>query len=62
MTPQPRVLVYCANGVQGQAITRVLLASGCHVRALVRDAVRAEALATAGAELYEAHLDDAIAL
>ena len=39
-----RVLVYCANGLQGQSIVRQLLKSGHQVRALVRDRNRARCL------------------
>jgi uncharacterized protein YbjT (DUF2867 family) len=52
-----RVLVYCANGLQGQPIVRQLLKSGHQVRALVRDRNRASALAAAGAEVVTADLD-----
>ena len=52
-----RVLVYCANGLQGQAIVRQLLKSGHQVRALVRDRKRAALLAAAGAEIVTAEFD-----
>jgi uncharacterized protein YbjT (DUF2867 family) len=52
-----KVLVYCANGFQGQCIVRQLLQSGHQVRALVRDRNRASALAEAGAEIVTADLD-----
>jgi uncharacterized protein YbjT (DUF2867 family) len=55
---QQRVLVYCANGFQGQAIVTALLSSGCRVRALIRDEAKAASLATAGAEICQADLDD----
>ena len=52
-----RVLVYCANGLQGQSIVRQLLKSGHQVRALVRDRNRASPLGEAGAEIITANLD-----
>ena len=52
-----RVLVYCANGLQGQPIVHQLLRSDHQVRALVRDRNRASALAIAGAEVVTADLD-----
>jgi uncharacterized protein YbjT (DUF2867 family) len=51
-----RVLVYCANGLQGQPIVHQLLNSGHQVRAMVRDRERAAALASAGAEVVTADL------
>jgi hypothetical protein len=52
-----RVLVYCANGLQGHPIVRQLLNSGHQVRALVRDRNRAAPLASAGADVVAADLD-----
>jgi uncharacterized protein YbjT (DUF2867 family) len=52
-----KVLVYCANGLQGQAIVQQLLRSGHQVRAIVRDRARAALLAAAGAEIVTADLD-----
>jgi uncharacterized protein YbjT (DUF2867 family) len=52
-----RVLVYCANGFQGQPIVRQLLSSGYQVRALIRDRTKAAPLAAAGAEIVTADLD-----
>ena len=52
-----RVLVYCANGLQGQPIVHQLLRSDHQVRALVRDRNRASALAIAGAEVVTADLN-----
>jgi NAD(P)H dehydrogenase (quinone) len=57
-----RVLVYCANGFQGHAITLALVASGCFVRALVRDKDKAAPLAQAGAEVHRADLNDVASL
>jgi len=57
-----RVLVYCANGFQGQAIATALLGSDYRVRALVRDKTRAAQLAAAGAEIVLADLGDAPSL
>ena len=52
-----KVLVYCANGLQGQSMVHQLLESGYQVRALVRDRDRASPLAAAGAEIVAADLD-----
>jgi uncharacterized protein YbjT (DUF2867 family) len=52
-----KVLVYCANGRQGQPVVAQLLKSGHQVRALVRDRMRAAPLAAAGAEVIAADLD-----
>jgi uncharacterized protein YbjT (DUF2867 family) len=52
-----KVLVYCANGLQGQSVVLQLLKSGHQVRALVRDTNRASPLAAAGAEIVFADLD-----
>ena len=52
-----KVLVYCANGLQGQPIVHQLLKSHHQVRALVRDRNRASPLAAAGAELVTVDLD-----
>jgi uncharacterized protein YbjT (DUF2867 family) len=65
MTSHDRtVLVTGATGRQGGATTRRLLADGWAVRALVRDpsAGAARALATAGAELVTADMDDPASL
>ena len=51
-----KVLVYCANGLQGQPIVHELLQTGHQVRALVRDITRAAPLAGAGAEIAAADL------
>lgn len=51
------MLVYCANGLQGQPIVRQLLKSGHQVRALVRDVGRAAPLAAEGAEVVSADLN-----
>lgn len=55
-------LVYCANGLQGQAIVKELRRAGLSVRALVRDIDKASALRRLGAELASAALDDPSAL
>ena len=52
-----KMLVYCANGLQGQSTVHQLLKSGHQVRALVRDTNRASPLAAAGAEIVFADLD-----
>jgi len=52
-----KVLVYCANGLQGQPIVHQLLKSGHQVRALVRDLRRADPLTAAGAEVVAADLN-----
>src|SRR6516164_11210062 len=52
-----KMLVYCANGLQGQSAAQRLLKSGHQVRALVRDTNRAAPLAAAGAEIVFADLD-----
>jgi uncharacterized protein YbjT (DUF2867 family) len=52
-----KVLVCCANGLQGQSIVRQLVKSGHQVRALVRDRNRASPLAEASAEIVTADLD-----
>jgi uncharacterized protein YbjT (DUF2867 family) len=57
-----RVLVYCANGFQGRAITTALLAAGCRACAMVRDEAKAAPLVDAGAEIREADLDDIASL
>jgi uncharacterized protein YbjT (DUF2867 family) len=56
------VLVYCANGFQGHAITSALLAGGCRVCAMVRDVEKAAPLAQAGAEVHQADLNDVASL
>jgi uncharacterized protein YbjT (DUF2867 family) len=53
-----RVLVYCANGLQGQAMIPQLLTSGVTVKAMVRDADRALRLSRQGAELVHADFAD----
>lgn len=53
-----RVLVYLANGVQGGASARAALRQGFRVRALVRNAQAARALAKAGAEIAVGDLGD----
>ena len=52
-----KMLVYCANGLQGQSAAQRLLKSGHQVRALVRDTNRAAPLAAAGAEIVFADLE-----
>ena len=52
-----KVLVYGANGLQGQPIVNQLLKSGHQVRALVRDVNRAAPFAAAGAEIAAADLN-----
>jgi len=52
-----KMLVYCANGLQGQSAAQRLLKSGHQVRALVRDTNRAAPLAAVGAEIVFADLD-----
>lgn len=52
-----KVLVYCANGLQGQPIVHQLLRSGHQVRALVRNISRTAPLAAVGAEIVAADLD-----
>lgn len=52
------VLVVGATGNTGSGIARELLAKGIRVRALVRNAEKAEALKSGGAELAVADLDD----
>jgi uncharacterized protein YbjT (DUF2867 family) len=55
-------LVYCANGLQGQAIVTELRRAGLSVRALVRDIDQASALRRLDAELASAALEDPSAL
>jgi uncharacterized protein YbjT (DUF2867 family) len=65
MSSQDRtILVTGATGRQGGATTRRLLADGWAVRALVRDpsAESARSLATAGAQLVTADMDDPASL
>lgn len=56
------VLVYCANGLRGQAIVAELLHAGLSVRAIVRDADKAAALGRAGAQVISAALEDSAGL
>jgi uncharacterized protein YbjT (DUF2867 family) len=59
---QQPVLVLGATGAQGGAVLRALLAAGVPVRALVRDAAKAQALADLGATLAIGSFDDEAAL
>jgi dihydroflavonol-4-reductase len=52
-----KALVTGATGFIGGALTRRLLADGWHVRVLVRDPVRAEALKAGGAEPMEGNVE-----
>lgn len=56
----PTIAVFAATGSQGGAVTDALLASGAHVRALLRDTTsdRAAALAERGVELVQVDVDD----
>jgi uncharacterized protein YbjT (DUF2867 family) len=56
------VLVYCANGLVGQASVRELRRAGLTVRALVRDVRKASGLEDLGAHVVAASLDDPVAL
>lgn len=58
--PTPTIAVFAATGSQGGAVTDALLASGAHVRALLRDTTsdRAAALAERGVELVPVDVDD----
>ena len=55
------IAVFAATGAQGGAVTDVLLASGAHVRALLRNTTsdKARALADRGVDLVTIDLDDA---
>jgi uncharacterized protein YbjT (DUF2867 family) len=55
--PHP-VLVLGATGAQGSAALRALLAAGVPVRALVRDAAKAQALTNLGATLAVGNFED----
>lgn len=55
---QQKVLVYGATGVQGSAVVRQLLQEGYHVRTLVRDAQKSQALQQAGAEVAVGNLNN----
>lgn len=57
-TNRQTILVYGASGAQGGPVARRLVASGARVRILARDAARAEAWRTAGAEVVTGDLDD----
>jgi uncharacterized protein YbjT (DUF2867 family) len=59
-TEQRIIVVTGATGLQGGAVTRHLLASGWHVRALTRDAQSksAQALAKLGAEVLQGDMAD----
>jgi uncharacterized protein YbjT (DUF2867 family) len=52
------VLVYCANGLVGQAIVNELLEAGLSVRAMVRDIAKASTLEQSGAHVVSAALED----
>lgn len=52
------ILVVGATGHLGSALVRALLSSGTHVRALTRDASKAEALRLMGAQVYVGDLRD----
>src|SRR5271166_5794577 len=54
----PPVLVLGASGAQGCAVLRALLAAGVPVRAIVRDAAKAQPLADLGATLAIGNFDD----
>ncbi|MCP3142757.1 SDR family oxidoreductase [Pyxidicoccus xibeiensis] len=55
-TAEASLLVLGATGRVGAAVARGLLAEGQRVRVLVRDASRAQPLASAGAELFAGDL------
>lgn len=57
-----RFAVAGATGRTGSAVAEALLGRGHRIRAVVRDAARAEALARRGAEVAVADLRDAVAL
>src|SRR5262245_35529385 len=52
-----KILVYGANGLQGQSIVRQLLKDGYQVRGLVRDIQKSNLLTSAGAEIMSADLN-----
>src|SRR5690349_11206792 len=60
--PIMKILVTGATGKVGSRLTKRFVQRGDHVRALVRDASRAQDLHAAGAELVEADLRDASSL
>ena len=65
MSGKKLITVLGATGAQGGGVTRALLADGeFAVRAVTRDATsaKAQALATLGAEVTEATLDDEVGL
>lgn len=53
-----KILVIGATGPQGRPVAQKLLAAGYQVRAMVRDAKRAEDLASAGIEIVEGDLSN----
>src|SRR5262245_1265482 len=57
MSAKPRILVYCANGLQGRAIVAQLRQAAFPVRAMVRDMSRAAPLMQVGAEVVTADFD-----
>ncbi|MBE9078268.1 NmrA family NAD(P)-binding protein [Romeria aff. gracilis LEGE 07310] len=60
---QKRILVYCATGLQGQAVaSRLLLKEDFSIRLLVRNPEKAEALQRAGAEIFCGDLGEASSL
>lgn len=59
---QQRTLVYGATGAQGGPVVRRLLQEGHHVRVLVRNPHKAEALQQAGAEIAVGNLSDLASL
>lgn len=54
------IVVIGATGLQGSAVTRHLLSSGWHVRAVTRDpnSAKAQALLTTGAEVVRGDMDE----
>ena len=62
MNNQQKILVYGATGAQGIPVVRRLLQEGYHVRALVRNSQKAEALQQAGAEITVGNLGDLASL
>lgn len=59
---QNRILVYCATGLQGQAVASQLLKEDFSVRLLVRNPEKAEALRQAGANVVQGDLGEAASL